>query len=276
MLDGGIIQRLLEEKWKTFAQNQFLKRLLILFVHLLFLSLSVYLRSATENMATRAEKDREAAESVDMTTTQPGASSDRPADAEPADDLDTQTILRYVCEVITLIGVLSYVLFQQGDEIKNQGIAAYLKQLANAPAKAVFLLSNLLLLACIPFRLLGDTDTEEAILVFAVPGSWFLLMFFAGAVRLTGPFVTMIFSMITGDMFTFGIIYTIVLFGFSQAFYFLYKGHPQVEQTLFHTYQSTWMALFQTTLGDYNVSAAMGRGPFRGDGLFQSGAYSSG
>lgn len=37
-----------------------------------------------------------------------------------------------------------------------------------------------MILACIPFRLIGDTDTEEAILVFAVPGSWFLLMFFAG------------------------------------------------------------------------------------------------
>lgn len=74
------------------------------------------------------------------------------------------------------------------------------------------------------------------------------------AVRLTGPFVTMIFSMITGDMFTFGIIYLIVLFGFSQAFYFLYKGHPQVDSTLFATYPSTWMALFQTTLGDYSVS----------------------
>lgn len=46
MLDGGIIQRLLEEKWKTFAQNQFLKRLLILMVHLLCLSVSVYMRPA--------------------------------------------------------------------------------------------------------------------------------------------------------------------------------------------------------------------------------------
>lgn len=63
----------------------------------------------------------------------------------------------------------------------------------------------------------------------------------------------MIYSMITGDMFTFGIIYLIILFGFSQAFYFLYKGHPQVDSTLFATYPSTWMALFQTTLGDYNV-----------------------
>lgn len=27
---------------------------------------------------------------------------------------------------------------------------------------------------------MGDIDAEEAILIFAVPGSWFLLMFFAG------------------------------------------------------------------------------------------------
>lgn len=61
MLDGGIIQRLLEEKWKTFArvsrrsqpdfperflllQKQFLKRLLILLLHLVLLSSAVYLR----------------------------------------------------------------------------------------------------------------------------------------------------------------------------------------------------------------------------------------
>lgn len=163
---------------------------------------------------------------------------------EHVDDMNIQTYLRYGSEVCTLLGVLSYVIFQQGDEIKNQGLAAFTKQLVrtdllsnhrvcltnnlsfkvHAPAKAIFLISNILILACIPFRIIGDNDTEEAILVFAVPGSWFLLMFFAGAVRLTGPFVTMIYSMITGDMFTFGIIYLIVLFGFSQAFYFLYKG----------------------------------------------------
>lgn len=218
MLDGGIIQRLLEEKWKTFARNQFLKRLLILFIHLFFLSLSVYMRPVTENMATKAEKEAAAAADPDSVTNE----------HDPDDDAlfqsDAQNIIRYCSEVVTLIGVLSYVIFQQGDEIKNQGLGAFMKQLANAPAKAIFLLSNLLLLACIPFRIMGDTDTEEAILVFAVPASWFLLMFFAGAVRLTGPFVTMIFSMITGDMFTFGIIYLIVLFGFSQAFFFLYKG----------------------------------------------------
>lgn len=77
---------------------------------------------------------------------------------------------------------------------------------------------------------------------------------FNSAIRLTGPFVTMVYSMITGDMLTFGIIYMVVLFGFCQSFYFLYKGFPGVKSSLYSSYHSTWMALFQITLGDYNVS----------------------
>lgn len=63
----------------------------------------------------------------------------------------------------------------------------------------------------------------------------------------------MIYSMITGDMLTFGMIYTIVLFGFSQSFYYLYKGFPNVKNSLYNTYPTTWMALFQITMGNYDV-----------------------
>ena len=92
---------------------------------------------------------------------------------------------------------------------------------------------------------------EESLLVFAVPMSWFYLMFFAGAIKLTGPFVTMIFSMITGDMFTFSIIYVIFLFGFSQAFFFMLKGGE--EDSMYNSYPTTWIALFHMTLGEYEV-----------------------
>lgn len=64
----------------------------------------------------------------------------------------------------------------------------------------------------------------------------------------------MIYSMITGDMLTFGIIYTIVLFGFSQSFYFLYKGFPGQKTSLYSSYTTTWMGLFQITLGNYDVN----------------------
>ncbi|XP_018406237.1 PREDICTED: transient receptor potential cation channel subfamily V member 4 [Cyphomyrmex costatus] len=224
MLDGGIIQRLLEEKWKTFARLQFLKRLIILVFHLASLSLAVYFR---------------------------------PADMEavlvqwPEEITD---VVRTTAECITVLGVLNYILVQLGGEMINVGPLSFLKQLSHEPAKLIFVISNLLILACIPCRIAGDRHAEDAILVFAVPGSWFLLMFFAGAIRLTGPFVTMVYSMITGDMLTFGIIYTVMLFGFSQSFYFLYKGFPGVKSSLYHSYPSTWMALFQITLGDYNYA----------------------
>lgn len=67
----------------------------------------------------------------------------------------------------------------------------------------------------------------------------------------------MVYNMIMGDMRTFGMIYSVMLFGFSQSFYFLYKGFPGVESSLYHSYFSTWMALFQITLGDYNVSSPL-------------------
>uniref|UniRef100_A0A182Q619 Ion transport domain-containing protein n=1 Tax=Anopheles farauti TaxID=69004 RepID=A0A182Q619_9DIPT len=253
MLDGGIVERLLDEKWKTFARNQFLKRLLILAIHLFCLSCSVYLRPVRiftdddgDDDGTDASNDGGDGGSAEDGTDGTAGTSD--------EDIDLSTWVRYGFEVSTVMGVLSYVVLQQGDEIKNQGLFSFLKSLGQAPAKAIFLISNILILACIPLRMMGDTETEEAILLFAVPGSWFLLMFFAGAIGLTGPFVTMIFSMITGDMFTFGIIYMIVLFGFSQAFFFLYKGHPNAEDSPFGSYFGTWMALFQTTLGDYDYA----------------------
>ncbi|XP_043488062.1 uncharacterized protein LOC122514992 [Polistes fuscatus] len=224
MLDGGIIQRLLEEKWKTFARLQFLKRLVILVFHLTSLSLAVYLRPA-ELDAVLLKWPEEITE-----------------------------MARIAAECITVLGVLSYILVQLGGEMINVGLLSFLKQLTHEPAKLIFVISNLLILACIPCRFVGDRDAEDAILVVAVPGSWFLLMFFAGAIRLTGPFVTMIYSMITGDMLTFGIIYAVVLFGFSQSFYFLYKGFPGVKSSLYHSYHSTWMALLQITLGDYNYT----------------------
>lgn len=41
---------------------------------------------------------------------------------------DAMDIIRYTCEILTVLGVLSYVVLQQGDEIKNQGLLTFLKQ----------------------------------------------------------------------------------------------------------------------------------------------------
>ncbi|KAK7075155.1 hypothetical protein SK128_019943 [Halocaridina rubra] len=135
-------------------------------------------------------------------------------------------------------------------------------RIANVP-KFIFIISNLMIMLCVPSRVIyfftPDKDPvlrklEDELLSYAVAGSWFMMMFFAGALKLTGPFVVMIYKMISGDMFTFSIIYGIMLLGFTEAFYFLYKSPNQDPNDKWYTYGSTWMALFHMTLGDYDVS----------------------
>ncbi|XP_076481511.1 transient receptor potential cation channel subfamily V iav isoform X4 [Bombus vancouverensis nearcticus] len=99
MLDGGIIQRLLEEKWKTFARLQFLKRLIILVFHLTSLSLAVYMRPSNID-ATLLEWPEEITE-----------------------------VGRMIAECTTVIGVLSYILVQLGGEVVNIGLLSFMKQL---------------------------------------------------------------------------------------------------------------------------------------------------
>lgn len=42
--------------------------------------------------------------------------------------VNAKNYFSYACEIGTVLGVLSYVIFQQGDEIKNQGFWTFLKQ----------------------------------------------------------------------------------------------------------------------------------------------------
>ncbi len=233
MLEGGIIAKLLEEKWTTFAQGLFVKKLATCIVHLLCLSIALYRRPALDESLLKGIKPN-------------------------TDEPDEAAITRYCFEVATILGTLEYTIVQQGEEIKNAGLSSFYKNLKGTPAKLIYCASNLLLLLTIPFRFLQWNDEteaeyrriEESLLIVAIPGIWFYLMFFAGAIKLAGPFVTMVFSMITGDMFTFSLIYVIILFGFSQAFYFMQK-HME-DPGLFETYPTTWVSLFHMTLGEYN------------------------
>lgn len=81
-------------------QGQFLKRLAILFLHIFFLSGSVYLRPD--------EREKPLLGGTEV-----------------------QDILRYCFEIGTIIGVLCYLWFQQGDEIRNQGLISFLRQLVS-------------------------------------------------------------------------------------------------------------------------------------------------
>uniref|UniRef100_A0A915DIF7 Ion transport domain-containing protein n=1 Tax=Ditylenchus dipsaci TaxID=166011 RepID=A0A915DIF7_9BILA len=154
--------------------------------------------------------------------------------------------VRTVFEVLTIMSCCWFVFIQQLDELRTQGLYGYVRNLKTAPAKVM----------------------EESLLVFALPGSWIFLLFFARSAKLTGPFVQMIYSMIAGDMIRFAIISSIFLVSFSQVFYFvgkdmskkqrLPKNHPNhcaVEGYTINTYSSyleTFITLFRASMGGYD------------------------
>jgi transient receptor potential cation channel subfamily V member 6 len=76
---------------------------MILMLHLLVLSLSVYLRHSSAEAEAQPDWDREVS--------------------------DVKTGIRLACELGTIASTLCYIILQQGDEIKNQGLVAYFKTL---------------------------------------------------------------------------------------------------------------------------------------------------
>lgn len=85
------------------------------------------MRPATENLQNKEYEESR----TDRTPITTDGSSDKNLDSNDKEDdsMDITNMIRYFSEVATLVGVLSYVVFQQGDEIKNQGLFPFLKQL---------------------------------------------------------------------------------------------------------------------------------------------------
>lgn len=87
------------------------------------------MRPATENLQNKTYEESR----TDRIPSGVGNSNDgnKQSDDEEDESMGVSSIIRYSSEVATLIGVLSYVIFQQGHEIKNQGFSAFMKQLVN-------------------------------------------------------------------------------------------------------------------------------------------------
>ncbi|CAG5132739.1 unnamed protein product, partial [Candidula unifasciata] len=135
------------------------------------------------------------------------------------------------------------------------GLSSIFKNCAHSPAHTLYIISCLLTLACIPFRYTGQYDIEDILLIFSAPSGWSIFLFFARGYRLTGPFVTIIYKMITGDLFCFGIIYIIFLSGFTQGFFFLFQSvsskTADPDLAKFSNVQDTILKMFEMTLGEF-------------------------
>ncbi|XP_070558282.1 transient receptor potential cation channel subfamily V member 6-like isoform X2 [Ptychodera flava] len=216
MVEGGVIYLLLQEKWQVFAKRQFITRFILAFLHLIALSVAVYLRP----------------------------------DGDLLGGTDTRDIVRYVAEVILLIDCAIYIFFE-GFNIKAIRLK-YIKSLIYVPAKTLFLLSCILFILCLPCRFASFRTLEDSLAIFAVPMAWGYMLFFYRGLESLGPFVTMIYKMTVGDLFPFSIIWVTILSAFSPAFYYPFKGIDDEVET-FDTPYGTWMSLYHMTFGEFEA-----------------------
>ncbi|OUC42205.1 putative ankyrin repeat protein, partial [Trichinella nativa] len=133
----------------------------------------------------------------------------------------------------------------------------------NSFVKIVFLIENVLVILCIPCRVLGYVNVEEVLLVLVAPSSWMMLLYFARASILTGPFVHIIYSMITGDMMRFALLSSVFLLSFGLVFNVLGQNMIELQElnycsisgrekkSSYTTYGETILTLFRAAMGGY-------------------------
>ena len=96
-------------------------------------------------------------------------------------------------------------------------------------SRVLFLLACLLVLVAVPARLLCFSGLEDtlAIVIMTCTGPYFL--FFCRGFKLVGPMVIMIYRMLAQDLMRFGIIYTMFIMGFAQAYYIIFQSYEVMK-----------------------------------------------
>jgi len=98
-------------------------------------------------------------------------------------------------------------------------------------------------------RFLQD-EIDHTIMALASVVGWMYILFFLLAIRLTGPFVVMIWQMLFTDVVRFCSIYMVFLAAFSQAFFILYQFVG------FEGFFTAVKTCFSAMLGDFDLEAA--------------------
>ncbi|CAF1932002.1 unnamed protein product [Rotaria magnacalcarata] len=239
MLDNMVIERLLNDKWSSFARVTFVRQLVLLCLHLLSLTTAVFLRN--------------------------------PRGDQPL----AKRIICHIAEACVLSGCIVSIFALQAKEIYLQGFAYYLQNLKSYPEKFLYQCSCILIILAAPCRVLYFLTNnitfgyvEDGLVSLAIPGTFLFFLFFGRIYELTGAFIVMIFEMITGDIATFGVIYIIVITAFGQVFYLLFRDTTEggnCERVVLNEtcandnmcsfkHFEAWMTMVHFTMGEFDFS----------------------
>lgn len=188
MLDGLLIQ-LLKVKWETAARGKFYSWL-CQFLFLMFVSSIAYI--------TRFDKTNSQTEPFNLFNQ-----------------------INVYSEYVLVFCVFYYLTMTIQRSVPKLGIRSFFRSLVRAPEMLVFTLTCLLILTCIPLRLLEWNQAEDfiaALIMFTLPLKF---LFFCRASRSVGPFVVMIYKILVNDVLCFVVFLIIFVAGFSQCKYLM-------------------------------------------------------
>ncbi|XP_070557280.1 transient receptor potential cation channel subfamily V member 3-like [Ptychodera flava] len=212
MLEDGAIYHLIKEKWDIFAEKRLLIHFFLAVVHLIMLSITVYLRP----------------------------------EGDLLNGMDAENIVRYVAESIVLLNCVIYLAWEYFN------IAAlrsdYWKILYYMPERPVFLLSCILFILCLPLRLLSQRYFEDHLMTVAIPMAWSYMLFFFRGTEGLGQSVVTIYQMTTEDVLPFSFLWITIISILCPVFFFPYNGMEGIES--FDTFYGSWMYLFHMTFDE--------------------------
>ncbi|CAD5218123.1 unnamed protein product [Bursaphelenchus okinawaensis] len=192
-----------------------------------------------------------------------------------------QGYVRAVCEITVVLMVFIQIILELV-EIRSVGKKRYWQVLKAFPAKIMYKISLIITMCVVPVRFSCGLETkynimlvaENTLMLVAVLMTTVHFLFYCRAVKFVGPFVLMVYTIITRDMFRFFVIYFIFLMGFSQGFYLIfltcersYRTHLITEENrtfieaakmaedknIMSIPIESMLRLFITTIGEFTV-----------------------
>jgi len=189
VLSESILRVLLEKKWKSYAQFAFFVWLSLETIYIVLFSASIFLH---------------------------------PLDWGFANDYSS-TPGRLSVDILVIIGAAIHLITQFAVSIKNGLVSTFGGGARSADNLMAVMASITTLIA---FICQFKDENGAAMFLFAVSAMiwWAYYILFARGFKLMGPYIIMIFRMVSGDFFRFGVMYAGTLMGFSEAFFILFRA----------------------------------------------------
>uniref|UniRef100_A0A0N5AF80 ANK_REP_REGION domain-containing protein n=1 Tax=Syphacia muris TaxID=451379 RepID=A0A0N5AF80_9BILA len=178
------------------------------------------------------------------------------------------TQVRMFAEPIVVSLALLQIILEITD-IRSIGRKRWWQVLKSFPAKVVYKISLLVVLLIVPIRFSCSLDPvflllDNVLTLIAVIFTGIHFLFYTRAQKFIGPFVLMIYTILSRDLSRFFLIYAIFLMGFSQSFYLIFgactrakaneEGKSIVEvNNIMDSPLEAIIRLFIMTIGEFTV-----------------------